>query len=1068
VDHTEDVVDSPRQICLLSASGGSWPEDRRAFPSARDAVSCALALRREVADDCEPPRLALHAAETEVGPEGDPYGPAMNHCDRIRDSASAGQVVLSQQAADLLGRRMPEGCGVADLGWHRLPDLGPAEHLWQLSHPDLRASFPPLGTLEPGRHNLPVQLTTFVGRRGELAEVTGLLAEHRLVTLTGSGGCGKTRLALHAAARRAGAQPDGVWLAELAPLTDPGQVPGAIAAALPFHAPGAASDAGHLAAAIGDRALLLVLDNCEHLARRSAEVAERLLLACPRLWVLATSREPLGVPGEVTWRVPSLSFPADARLGSDELGRFEAVQLFTERARRARPGFTLTVANARPVAEICGRLDGIPLALELAAARVRVLSAEQIAGGLRDRFQLLTSGFRTAMPRQQTLEASVAWSYLLLGDAERALLRRLSAFAGGFSPAAAEAVGATGAGGAGGATPGIGPEQVLGLLSQLADKSLIQADDKAGGRFGMLETVRHYAGRHLVESGEAAGTSRRHFEFFVAAADRRPGESADAYRERLRADYDNIRQALEWAAGQDDPGLLLGLATRLGEFWSLSIHLAEACRWLRIAADRARPTDRALRARALGSLAQVASLAADMPTAVEAGTAALGLLRQLGDADGMIVALTSLGSSATIMGEPDAGRPYLNEAIKLAEQIGDQRALAYALALLGRTAVNSAVGRDAGREALQRSLLVARASGARDAESIAIFLLGTLDALDCRPADAIALLRRALPGLRESDDGFFLSFCLAATAHSQALLGDFAAAGAACDELDAIGEAMGTARLYFSAVSRGWLTFCRGQWPQAVTAFREQLSYYASVALRGMWTGTLAWSELLCGEPDTARRRLDDFIRTSDPARTCLALPLAVRALIARGDGDLERAEELAHAAVADSPAAAFGRLTVWICVAVLAAISADIGGHGVAARLAGAADAFADSTGLARPKAIGDLIDSVGNACREALGDARLAEAWAAGQDMTLEDAAAYASRGRGRRRRPATGWAGLTPTELRVAKAVADGLSNPQIAERMFISRRTVATHLTSIFRKLGVSSRAELAAVAARRDG
>jgi DNA-binding CsgD family transcriptional regulator len=269
-------------------------------------------------------------------------------------------------------------------------------------------------------------------------------------------------------------------------------------------------------------------------------------------------------------------------------------------------------------------------------------------------------------------------------------------------------------------------------------------------------------------------------------------------------------------------------------------------------------------------------------------------------------------------------------------------------------------------------------------------------------------------------------------------------------------------------VARGLLAFCQGQWPQAVSAFREQLSYYASVALRGMWAGSLAWSELLSGEPDTARQRLDEFIRAADPARTCLALPQAVRALIARGDGDHERAEELAHAAVAASPADAFGRLTVWTCLAILAVITADGGGHEVAARLAGAADAFARDAGLARRPATGELIDSVAGACRAALGDDRLAEAWAAGQAMSLEDAAAYATRGRGRRGRPATGWAGLTPTELRVAGAVADGLSNPQIAERMFISRRTVATHLTSIFRKLGVSSRAELAAMAARRGG
>jgi len=270
-----------------------------------------------------------------------------------------------------------------------------------------------------------------------------------------------------------------------------------------------------------------LLDNREHLARRCAELTERLLLACPELRILATSREPLGVPGEVTWRVPSLSFPADpARVGLDELGAFEAVQLFTQRARRARPGFTLSEANAGPVAEICGRLDGIPLAVELAAARTRVLSTGQIAAGLRDRFQLLTGGSRTALPRQQTLEASVAWSYQLLSGPEQALLRRLSVFAGGFTAAAAEAVGP----GPAGPGPDIEPAEVLGLLSRLADRSLIGVSDETDGRFGMLETIRHYARRRLDEAGETGRTRRRHFEFCLEFADRRPDEDQDAGR----------------------------------------------------------------------------------------------------------------------------------------------------------------------------------------------------------------------------------------------------------------------------------------------------------------------------------------------------------------------------------------------------------------------------------------------------------------------------------------------------------------------------------------------------------
>ena len=1059
-DHTGGVADTGR-VSLLSVGGGSRHDGRRVFATAPEAVGCALALQRELAGDPVLPRIGAHAGES-GGP--DDGGAARGHCDHLAGIASGGQVVLSQDAAELLSGRLPARCSLADLGWHRLPDLGPPERLWQLRHPDLRPDFPPPATLDPGRHNLPVQLTSFVGRRAELAEVAGLLRDARLVTLTGSGGCGKTRLALHAAALRARAQPDGVWLAELAPLADPAQVGGAIAAALSVREPRAAGDAAVLAAAIGASAPLLLLDNCEHLARRCAELAERLLLACPGLRILATSREPLGVPGEVTWRVPSLSFPADpARAGLDELGAFEAVQLFAQRARRARPGFTLSEANAGPVGEICARLDGIPLAVELAAARTRVLSTGQVAAGLRDRFGLLTGGSRTALPRQQTLEASVAWSYELLSGPEQALLRRLSVFAGGFTAAAAEAVGA-------GADAGIEPAEVLGLLSRLADRSLIGVSDETDARFGMLETIRHYARRRLDDAGETDRTRRRHFEFFLEFAERRPDEDQDGYRDRLRADYDNIRQALEWSAGRDDPGPLLGLATRLGPFWSLSVHLADARFWLRAAADQAaeagpRAADPALRARALGSLAQVASLAADMPTAMAAGTAALGLLRRLGDKDGMILALTSLGSSATIMGERDAGRPYLEQAVALAEETGDQPALAYALALLGRTAVNSAVNRDAGRDALRRSLSVARACGDTDAASIAVFLLGVLDALDCRPAESVTRLNQALPGLREAGDGFFLSFCLVALVHDHALLGDVDAAEAACAELDQIAAAMGSARLYFAAEARGWLAFCRGRWPDAVDAYVEQLDYYASVALRGMFTGNLAWCELLAGRRDAARQRLDDFIAGADPVRTGLARPLAVRALIARADGDLARAGELAAGAAAASPADAFGRLTVWTCLAVLAAVKADAGCPDVAARLAGAAAAFARETGLTRLPAVADLIDAAAAAARAGLGDEEFSRAWADGERMTLEEAAGYGSRGRGRRQRPARGWASLTPTELTVARAVADGLSNPQIAERMFISRRTVATHLTSIFRKLGVTSRAGLAAAATR---
>ena len=561
----------------------------------------------------------------------------------------------------------------------------------------------------------------------------------------------------------------------------------------------------------------------------------------------------MGVPGEVTWRVPSLPFPSDP-LPSGELGRFEAVRLFAERARLARPRFTLTEDNAAAVAEICARLDGVPLAIELAAARAGVFSAAQIAAGLADRFRLLTGGARTAVPRQQTLEASVAWSYDLLAEPERAVLRQLSVFSGGFTLDAAGAVAA-------GEGP---PETVLPLVTSLADKSLIvAAEDGTGGRFRILETIRDYAAGRLLEVGEAAGAQARHFGFFSKAVDRRPGEDEDSYCGRLRADYDNIRVALGWASRQDDPELLLSLATRLVVFWSASTHLAEAVQWLRTASERGRDADPGLRARALGALTQIAGLARDRPVAFAAGTEGLAVLRQLGDKEGIVMTLTSLGFST----EDGTGLPYLLEAVALAEEIGDQRALAYALAVRGRFANTFPADRPAGRQALRRSIEVARQCSARHVEGMALGILGVLSSLDGSPQDAIPLLTEALPLLREAGDVYFLSLTLIGLVQSLSLAGDYDAAIAPCRELDSITGQLGAAQLYFAPCARGFAGYSRGDWPEAIRSFREQLTFSSPPTMDGMWVGHLAWAEFLAGQAETARHRLDEFIASSDPDR---------------------------------------------------------------------------------------------------------------------------------------------------------------------------------------------------------
>jgi DNA-binding CsgD family transcriptional regulator/tetratricopeptide (TPR) repeat protein len=488
--------------------------------------------------------------------------------------------------------------------------------------------------------------------------------------------------------------------------------------------------------------------------------------------------------------------------------------------------------------------------------------------------------------------------------------------------------------------------------------------------------------------------------------------------------------------------------------------------WLRTATDRGRDADPGLRARALGALTQIASLALDLPVAFAAGTEGLAVLRQLGDTEAIIMTLTSLGSSATLMGEPDAGRPYLHEAIALAEEIGDLRALAYALAVRGRAATMSPADRPAGREVLRRSIDVARQCGTRHVEGIALGVLGVLSSLDGSPRDAIPPLIEALPLLREAGDVFFLSLTLIGLVQSLSLSGDYDATAAPCRELDSISGQLGAAQLYFAPCARGFAAYSRGDWPEAIRSFREQLTFFAPIPMGGMWVGHLAWAEFLAGQAETAGQRLDEFIASADPDRISLALPWAVRAVIARANGEHELAAELARHAVAASLDDPFGQSTVLECLAVLAAVKADEGQHALAVRLNAAVAAFADGAGVRQPPTVRELSDPVLRACREALGPDGFDSAWSQGQGTTLAETVGYVTRGRGLRSRPALGWRSLTPTELTVVQAVAEGLSNPQIAARLFISRRTVTTHLTSIFRKLGISSRAELAAGAARR--
>ena len=529
-----------------------------AFARASDALAAALELQRAPLAPIRL-RIGVHTGEVQLRDEGNYAGPTINRTARLRDLGQGGQTVLSGVTEALVVDRLPADAWLTDLGTHPLRDLPRPERVVQLCHPDLRNDFPPLRTASTViSHNLPVQLTSFVGRGAQMTDVEKLLVDNRLVTLTGAGGAGKTRLAVEIAARIAPEFRDGAWYVDLAPITHPGIVPVAVARALGLPDQPGRSTMDTLLRFIRDRQMLVVLDNCEHLLDASAELLVALLGGAPGLTVLATSREPIGVAGEVSWRVPSLSLAE------------EAIELFVDRARRARPDFAVDDDNAPAVGEICRRLDGMPLAIELAAARVRALSVAEILEGLRDRFRLLTGGARTAVRRQQTLRASVDWSHALLSEPERVLFRRLAVFLGGFDLNAAQAV-------AGGGD--VQPYQVLDQLTLLVDKSLVVADDRGGRtRYRLLETVRQYALEKLSESGEADAVRARHRDYYTSMAALLDAPAGSDYEQRIEQaeiEIDNLRAAFGWSREHSDFELALVLASSLQPLWGTRGRLRE-------------------------------------------------------------------------------------------------------------------------------------------------------------------------------------------------------------------------------------------------------------------------------------------------------------------------------------------------------------------------------------------------------------------------------------------------------------------------------------------------------------
>jgi len=1057
---------------LAAAHGGVLPVEQgegdsrlAVFPRAADALAAALAIQRAMTDEPWPEgtplkvRIAVHAGDARLRDERTYGGGVVHRAARLRALARGGQVLVSRAVHDLVADELPEGMELVDLGRHRLRDLSRPEQVFELRHPDLAVVEGGLRSLEAIPNNLPSAVSSFVGRVTERAQLGELLSTHRLLTVTGPGGCGKTRLTVEVAADAAADRPDGIWLVELSGLADPDLVADTVLAAVDVGEVVGVDAIDRLSDFLQSRRALLVLDTCEHLVDSVADAAHRLLQSCPNLTLVATSREPLGVTGEVVWRVPPMT------IGDN--GDGDAVALFAERARAQRANFRVNDSNHDAVASICRRLDGIPLAIELAAARVRSMSLKDIASGLDDRFRLLAGGSRTALARQRTLEASVQWSYELTEPLDRTVLCRLAVFQSGFDMAAAERIAASG---------DVDELAVLDVLGRLVDKSLVQVEELPNGevRYWLLDTIRHFGRDRLAEQGEVDDTQARHLDWV-----RDLGEAAEPGLERgdpatlARIDdqLDDIRVALAWACSDPERApAAVAIVGALGMYWLLRGRFREGIDWCReaLAADPDGPDD-AQRLRARWALVQAEIYGSDIG---EAAIEEALVIAADAAAAGLTVFETRcrhLVGIAVGFAEPPAAVAILDHAVALADQAGDDFTLvdcrqnrAYVHLFQGNLAASAADfeaarpiaarlgnGFSLGWDGMGRALIAlargdpagavtlaragqaaARRTGESSSDVGATFVLCFGLADHGRPVEA---LRELADGeeLCSRRPGFLTEVGIAAArAHVLSSVED--------DEAAAI-----AARRCITAGAEGGVAFFAGFGILVLAAVERRRGNFAAAA------GTLTQADeaIANGQrffvPDVGLER----------ARLC------------RAAGQPDRAEEHAHAALVAAVEMGFRKVVV-LTLEELAHLSASAGSAPEAARLLGACRTARQTSGLVPNAEERRWIDRTTSAIVALLGDAA-AGALREGEDLSLDDAVAYARRARGERGRPAAGWGSLTPTERQVVDLVVDGLTNPQIAERLLMSRGTVKAHLAHVFTKLAVANRAELAAVATRQS-
>jgi predicted ATPase/class 3 adenylate cyclase len=843
-----------------------------AFHSANDALHAAVEAQRALHNEPWTPapikvRIGIHTGTAKLDEDGQYSGYAtLASTQRIMSAGHGGQILLSGVTRELVRDTLPSNTELSDLGEKRLKDLLRPEHLYQLNSSGLPSIFPPLNTLDVFPNNLPTQLTTFIGREREIAEVKVELESYRLVTLTGSGGTGKTRLSLQVAADLLAKFDHGVWYIELAPLSDFELIPETILSTIGISEQSGKTPLEILQEYLHEKNTLLVLDNCEHLIEACARATNALLNAAPNLKILASSREALGVKGEASYPVPSLSLPDIKHLPViEQLSQYEAVGLFLDRALLVAPHFVVDNVNAPFIVQICFRLDGIPLAIELAAARVKMLSIEQISKRLDDRFRLLTGGARTALPRQQTLRALIDWSYDLLSENERLLLLRLSVFMGSWTLEAAEEVCSdTDPSSVTGMQFGETDRRllvtdILDLLTQLVNKSLvvvIEHSQSGEMRYRMLETIRQYAREKHLEGGRSESIRDKHLAYFVSLAEQAEPElyrSNQAFWfKKLDDELDNLRMAMEWALTSNvEAGLRI--AAIPWRFWDSLSYERELGNWLSKLLERHEIAD-ALHTQALAVYASCFFTQGNFPETIRIARQSLQMARTLSDKHLEAFSLSMLGVFILLQGNVGEGVPLLEQSLAIYRELGDKIGQANTLERLAYNNSNSEH-----TKGLQESLRLNRELGNLTGIAICLNLLSRITIWN----------------------------------------GDFSSPASWLEEALSISRQIGNQEIEMYALGiSGNLAYWQGNYPQASSYYQEEilLAEKTGYHYQNLWGRVhLAYTVLRQGDIQRAHSMFEDSIEHTREAGLTIALVFAIEGLASLNvhQNQLERAAKL-------------------------------------------------------------------------------------------------------------------------------------------------------------------------------